>query len=118
MNQESPSFRVGRMSIKEIDELSGSKNFFFAGRIVVKGLISVTGFLMAGSGIEAGEGIKAGLGIKAGSGIKAGEGYGVFAGLRVKIGKWDLYAKVTAKTKPENLISGFWVELSKAEEAA
>ena len=105
-------------SLKEIDELSGSKNFFFAGRIVVKGLISVTGFLMAGSGIEAGEGIKAGLGIKAGSGIKAGEGYGVFAGLRVKIGKWDLYAKVTAKTKPENLISGFWVELSKAEEAA
>ena len=41
-------------SVKEIDELSGIKNFFFAGKVVVKNFISVTGYLMAGSGIEAG----------------------------------------------------------------
>ena len=111
-------------SVKEVDEISGVKNFFFAGKVVVKGMISVTGYLMAGSGIKAGEGIeagggiKAGLGIEAGWGLKAGEGYGIFAGLRVKISKWELYAKVIAKTKPENLISGFWCEVSKTEEAA
>jgi hypothetical protein len=78
-------------------------NSFFAATLSCLGI-------EAGWGIEAGEGIEAGSGIKAGWGIKAGEGYGVFAGLRVKIGMWDFYAKVTAKTKPENLISGFWIE--------
>ena len=123
-------------SVKEVDELSGVKNFFFAGKVVVKGMISVTGYLMAGSGIEAGDGIEAGFGIKAGDGIKAGwgikagegieagcgikagEDYGIFAGLHVEIGRWEFYAKVTAKTKPENLISGFWCESSESEEAA
>ena len=71
-------------SVKEVDELSGIKNFFFAGKVVVKGLISVTGYLMAGRGIEAGEGIKAGWGIEAGSGIKAG--WGIKAGEGIKAG--------------------------------
>ena len=93
-------------SVKEVDEISGVKNFFFAGKVVVKGMISVAGYLMAGSGI------------KAGWGIEAGEDYGIFAGLHMKICRWELYAKVTAKTKPENLISGFWYEDSESEEAA
>ena len=72
--------------------------------------------IKAGLGIEAGEGIKAGLGIKAGEGIEAGlgieagEGYGVFAGLKIKLSNWSLYARVSASCKPTNLISGYWVE--------
>ncbi|QMV33228.1 hypothetical protein 23F_00068 [Ralstonia phage Gerry] len=72
--------------------------------------------IKAGCGIEAGEGIKAGCGIEAGWGIKAGEGieageeFGVFAGLRVRLPTWSLYARVIAKTKPKNLIGGAWVE--------
>ena len=50
-------------------------------------------------------------GIKAGLGIKAGFGMGIFAGLKVKITEWSSLARVCAKTKPENLISGYWNEL-------
>ena len=66
--------------------------------------------IKAGWGIEAGWGIKAGEGIEAGEGIKAGEGYGVFAGLKIKLSNWSLYARVSASCKPTNLISGYWVE--------
>ena len=55
--------------------------------------------------------ILAGDGIKAGCGIKAGRGHGIFAGLAVKIVDWPQFAVVTAKTKPDNLISGHWKEL-------
>lgn len=48
-------------------------------------------------------------GIKDGLGIEAGEDYGIFAGLRIKVSRWLKSAIVTAKEKPENLISGFWV---------
>ena len=74
-------------SVKEVDELSGIKNFFFAGKVVVKGLISVTGYLITGCGIEAGEGIEAGSGIEAGCGIEAGEG--IEAGSGIKAG-WGI----------------------------
>ena len=66
--------------------------------------------IKAGLGIEAGLGIKAGEGIEAGLGIEAGEGYGVFAGLKIKLSNWSLYARVSASCKPTNLISGYWVE--------
>jgi len=48
--------------------------------------------------------------IEAGEGIKAGEGFNIFAGLRLRLSDWTLYAKVIAKDKPENLVSGSWVE--------
>lgn len=64
----------------------------------------------AGENLEAGWGIKAGEGINAGKGIEAGAGFGIFAGLRVKVNLWTDYAKVIAKSKPENLISGYWEE--------
>ena len=64
----------------------------------------------AGDGIKASEGIKAGCGIKAGDGIEAGWGFGIFAGLRLRLADWSLYARVIAKDKPANLISGSWVE--------
>ena len=63
-----------------------------------------------GWGIKASEGIKAGCGIKAGDGIEAGWGFGIFAGLRLRLADWSLYARVIAKDKPANLISGSWVE--------
>lgn len=67
--------------------------------------------IKADLGIKAGCGIEAGCGIKAGWGIKAGCGYGIFSGLAVKIADWPQFAVVTAKTKPDNLISGHWKEL-------
>jgi len=84
--------------VLEIDEIKDKKHFFFSGSIVVKSLISISGSLLIGNGIEAGWG------------IKAGDDYGVFGGLRVKIKDWTIYAKVSAKQKPNNLISGFWIE--------
>ena len=71
----------------------------------------------AGLGIKAGLGIEAGLGIKAGLGIEAGEGYGIFAGLKIKLSNWSLYARVSASCKPTNLISGYWVESENRNEA-
>ena len=83
-------------------DLIVEKGIIFAGRLEVKGCIK------AGEGIKAGGGIEAGRGIKAGGGIEAGGGFGVFAGLQVRIPDWAKYAKVSAKAKPENLISGHW----------
>ena len=80
-----------------------------------KGIKAGTG-IKAGEDIDAGEGIKAGKGIEAGTGIEArwgieaGKGFGIFAGFRVQLADWPIYAKVIAKAKPDNLISGFWVE--------
>ena len=96
-------------TVIELESITGT-HFFFAGSIRVSGSISLSGFLGAGSGIEAGEGIKAGSGIEAGWGIEAGEDIGIFAGLKIKIVDWNLHAKVIAKFKPKNLISGYWVE--------
>ena len=62
----------------------------------------------AGRDIEAGDGIKAGCGIKAGYDIKAGKDFCVFAGLNIKKSEWPIFAVVTAKEKPTNLISGYW----------
>ena len=70
----------------------------------------VMGGAMVGRGIEAGDGIEAGWGIKAGEGIEAGDDYGIFAGVKIKVGSWEIGAKVIAKSKPQNLISGFWIE--------
>ena len=71
----------------------------------------------AGWGIKAGCGIEAGRGIEAGCGIEAGEGYGVFAGLKIKLSNWSLYARVSASCKPTNLISGYWVESENRNDA-
>lgn len=103
------------------------KNIFFAGRIEFVGSVFARGIkagwgIEAGLGIKAGEGIKAGLGIKAGRGIEAGEGieagdgYCVFAGLCVPMPHWESLAVVTAKSKPNNLVSGFWRPLEGSNE--
>ena len=123
-----------------LESIANCKHFFATGRIVIANGAAVTGRLRAGTGIEAGEGIKAGMVIKAGDGIeagwgieagtdikagcgieagegieagtdiKAGDGFGIFAGLRLPLADWTLWAKVIAKAKPDNLVSGSWVE--------
>lgn len=118
-----------RVYEEEIDDLD--KNIIFAGRLdfsrgaKIRSLISGRGIkagwgieagegikagrgIKAGMGIEAGDGIKAGMGIEAGDGIKAGFDHCVFAGLDVPRSMWERYAVVTASTKPNNLMSGYW----------
>ncbi len=105
-------YKVGATDdVRTYDEFVSDEKLeiVFAGRIEFK-IGATIRRLIAGTGIEAGWGIKAGEGIEAGWGIKAGEGYGIFAGLRVKVSLWMNYAKVKAKSKPENLISGHWDE--------
>lgn len=121
------------------DIIEPDKNIFFAGWLEFSGSVSVKR-IQAGEGIEAGKGIKAGLGIKAGWGIQAGEGieagegiqagegikagedieagcgYCVFAGVRVPMSSWESLAVVTAKSKPNNLRSGYWKPLEGSDE--
>ena len=89
--------------VRKVDgDLITEKSIIFAGRLEVSGSIK------AGWGIEAGWGIKAGYVIEAGYGIKAGFEFGIYAGLRVRI--TSEYRKIIAKTKPENIMCGEFVE--------
>ena len=89
--------------VRKVDgDLITEKSIIFAGRLEVSGSIE------AGCGIKAGEGIEAGWGIKAGEGIEAGCEFGIYAGLRVRI--TSEYRKIIAKTKPENIMCGEFVE--------
>ena len=58
--------------------------------------------------IATNSGIEAGLGINAGWGIEAGDDFGIFAGIKAKIEDWKLRALVIARSKPKNLISGYF----------
>ena len=75
-------------------------------------LIKAGDSIQAGGRIKAGLAINAGWGIAAGETIEAGENCGVFAGLRIRINQWVDNARVIAKSKPENLISGYWKEIN------
>ena len=89
--------------VRKVDgDLITEKSIIFAGRLEVSGSIK------AGEGIEAGCGIEAGWGIEAGYGIEAGCEFGIYAGLRVRI--TSEYRKIIAKTKPENIMCGEFVE--------
>ena len=77
--------------VRKVDgDLITEKSIIFAGRLEVSGSI------------------KAGCGIEAGCGIKAGCEFGIYAGLRVRI--TSEYRKIIAKTKPENIMCGEFVE--------
>ena len=58
--------------------------------------------------IRAGGAIRAGESIQAAGEIRAGRGYGVFAGLGVERENWEHSARVSARRRPEGLLSGFW----------
>ena len=101
--------------VRRVDgDLITKKSIIFAGRLEVSGIIKAgesieAGYgIKAGYGIEAGESIEAGYGIKAGRGIEAGCEFGIYAGLRVRI--TSEYRKIIAKTKPENIMCGEFVE--------
>lgn len=78
--------------------------------------------IVCGAHLDAGWGVKAGGDIGARGAIRAGEslqalgeiragaGYGVFAGLCVPQGDWAASARVSARDKPEQLLSGCWVQ--------
>lgn len=72
-----------------------NRGIIFAGDIKLKAGANIK-FLLSGRGIEAGRG------------IKAGKDFCVFAGLNIKKSEWPIFAVVTAKEKPTNLISGYW----------
>ena len=78
-----------------------NRGIIFAGDIKLKAGANVK-FSLSGRGIEAGESIEAGLG------IQAGEDFCVFAGLNINKSNWPIFAVVTAKEKPNNLVSGYW----------
>lgn len=78
--------------------------------------IECGGHLEAGWGIKAAEAIVAQGCIRAGESlcaegeIRAGCGYGVFAGLSVRRDAWGCSARVSAQSRPDQLLSGWWVE--------
>lgn len=77
--------------VRRVDgDLITKKSIIFAGRLEVSGII------------------KAGEGIEAGCGIEAGWEFGIYAGLRVRI--TSECRKIIAKTKPENIMCGEFVE--------
>ena len=97
--------------VRKVDgDLITEKSIIFAGRLEVSGSIEAGEGIEAGWGIKAGRGIKAGEGIEAGWGIKAGWEFGIYAGLRVRI--TSEYRKIIAKTKPENIMCGEFVEVT------
>lgn len=71
--------------------------------------------ITAGGNISADRSISSGLGISAGELISPGPGFCVFAGISTPVEHWWFAAKVIAKEKPSNLMSGHWVEPTTAE---
>lgn len=66
------------------------------------------GILCAGD-IRSGGAIRVGESLVADGVIEAGAGYGIFAGVDVAMDAWEDSARVTARHRPEGLISGHWV---------
>ena len=109
--------------IKEIDgDYISEKSIIVCGSLKVSGKIECKGYVQAGCGIEAGYGIEAGCGIEAGygieagwgieagDGIKAGASFGIYAGLSERVTNYE-YRTVKAKSKPDNLMCGEFVEV-------
>ena len=95
--------------VRKVDgDLITEKSIIFAGRLEVSRSIEAGCGIKAGRGVKAGCGIEAGWGIEAGEGIEAGCKFGIYAGLRVRI--TSEYRKIIAKTKPENIMCGEFVE--------
>ena len=85
-----------RVYEEEIDD--SNLNIIFAGKVEFKRGAKVKHLF-------------SGCGIKAGCGIEAGKDFCIFFGLKVRKSRLEFDAIVTAKTKPDNLISGFWKPL-------
>ena len=56
-----------------------------------------------------GEGaIRAGECIVSGGSVRAGAGFSLYAGLSARRDAWPSCGRVVSRTRPENLLSGFW----------
>jgi len=94
--------------------LSAGQGIKAGGDIQAAGGIRAGGHLQAGWGLIAGadivaEGsIRAGEGVHAGGDIEAGAGHGVYAGLSVRLDAWAVCARVLARRRPAQLVSGHW----------
>jgi hypothetical protein len=64
--------------------------------------------MIAGGDIRADGSIRAGEGVKADGVIQAGDGHGVYAGLSVRLDAWSVCARVVARSRPAQLVSGHW----------
>jgi len=72
--------------------------------------IEAGGSIKADWYIEAGESIKAGRYIEAGGYIEAGKDYGIYAGLNIRLSGQKEYGYITADSKPNNIMCGYWKE--------
>lgn len=123
---------VAAIEVESID----AKNFFAAGQLVVKEDATVSGSILVGRSLKVGKGIKAGddiaagedieaggdieagFCIRAGGQIKAGEGFGIYAGSSWLADGQPTFSCVIAKTKPDRLMHGHWLETKTTEVAA
>jgi len=72
--------------------------------------------MIAGGDIRADGSIRAGEGVQAEGTVQAGDGHGVYAGLSVRLDAWPVCARVSARTRPAQLVSGHWVGQDAAED--
>ena len=116
------SIKAGRDIIADSDIIVYG-DVHAGGNINTEGTIFSRGYLVAGEDIKAtysktGDtiyaGIKSGDYIKAGGNVISGKniiaGYNIYAGIGVAIDRWRTHGVVSAKRKPENVISGLFVQ--------
>ncbi len=116
----------GRASLQAGGLVRSGEDIGVAQGLLARGAVECGRHLEAGWGIKAADGIAAQGSIRAGESlategeIRAGAGYGVFAGLSVRRDAWECSARVSARIKPDELMSGWWVDAAapRAELAA
>ena len=94
--------------IKVINSIRAGMSVFSGKYIDAGGYIDAGWYIKAGGCIKVGKSIKAGTYIHSLKFIEAGEGYGVYAGLNEPLSGIKKHGFVRAKSKPENLICGYW----------
>ncbi|CAB3631388.1 hypothetical protein SB816_13740 [Achromobacter sp. SIMBA_011] len=104
----------GVQAAKDIDAACGIQ----AGASIACGGHLAAGWgLIAGEDIRADGSIRAGEGVQADGRIEAGDGHGVYAGLNVRLDAWAVCARVQARERPAQLVSGHWAGQEEAAHA-
>lgn len=91
-------------------DIISERSIYSKRNIMAGGAIRSEREISAGGSISADMSISSGLGIEAGELISAGPGFCVLAGMSTPVEHWGFAARVIAKEKPANLMSGHWVE--------
>ncbi|CAM4169431.1 DUF342 domain-containing protein [Kerstersia similis] len=119
-NLEAQASLVCQQGVKVGGSIAVAGSLKITRGLIAGGGVVIEDYLDSGWGIKAGDDIRAGSAIRAGEGIEtpglleAGEGHGVYAGLGVRFDAWEVSARVQARQRPAELISGYWVELAEA----